>query len=461
MTITWNVRFIALVLFEIFYDEVYILHLGAFFVTAIHTNNYPNSYYFASLNNKDDYPSLSESISTDICVIGGGFSGVATALELAERGYQVVLLEAHKIGWGASGRNGGQMIRGIGHDLNVFRKAIGQEGVDAITQMGFEANQIVIDRINKYNIDCDLTMGYCDLATRPKHIKALEQEFEALNNSRYPHPLRLLDQQELNSRVIGSKNFIGGMEDLGSGHLHPLNLCIGEAQVAASLGVQIFEQSPVQKIIKGDKVTVVTDKGQVTANQIVLAGNAYIGDLVPKIAGKVLPAGSYIIATERLDEELYQQLLPGNHAVCDLKIDLDYFRLSADKRLLFGGMCNYSARDPKDIKAALFPKMVNVFPQLKNIKIDYQWGGMIGIGANRLPQIGRLEHNIYYTQAYSGHGVNVTHMAARLLGEAISGQSNRIDVFEKVKHMTFPGGKHLRSPLLAMGMMYHKFMDIF
>jgi len=430
-------------------------------VTAIHTNQYPDSYYFASLNKVQEYQTLTEAIVTDICIVGGGFSGVATALELAERGHKVVLLEAHKIGWGASGRNGGQVIRGIGHDLEVFRKTIGQEGIDAITAMGVEANQIVVDRVNKYQIDCDLTMGYCDLASRPKHIKALEQDAKALVGSGYPHKIRLLDKEELSRDVIGSDNFIGGMEDMGSGHLHPLNLCVGEAAVAQSLGVQIFENSPVISLDKGDTVTVKTTKGQVKAQKVILAGNAYLGDLEPKLSGKVLPAGSYIIATEQLSDEVYQQLLPGNHAVCDLKIDLDYFRLSADKRLLFGGMCNYSGRDPRDIKAALYPKMLKVFPQLSGINIDYQWGGMIGIGANRLPQIGKLDNNIYFAQAYSGHGVNVTHMAARLLAEAINGETNRIDYFSRVKHMTFPGGKYLRSPLLALGMMYHKVMDAF
>lgn len=430
-------------------------------MTAIHTDTYPNSYYFSSLNNSTTYPTLKESIAADICIVGGGFSGVATAVELAERGYKVVLLEQHKIGWGASGRNGGQIIRGVGHDLSQFKKVIGQQGVNAITALGTSANKIVIDRINKYHIDCDLTMGYCDLATRNKHMKALEQDYEVLKNSDYPHDLKMLDKNELQQQVIGSTNFIGGFEDQGSGHLHPLNLCTGEAKVAADLGVQIFENSAVEEIIQGDSVTIKTAQGQVLAKHLVLAGNAYLGDLMPKISNKVLPAGSYIIATEPLSESVYQQILPGNHAVCDLKIDLDYFRLSADKRLLFGGMCNYSGRDPKDIKAALYPKMLNVFPQLADIKIDYQWGGMIGIGANRLPQIGRLTKNIYFAQAYSGHGVNITHMAAKLIAEAIDGASTGFDTFAKVKHLTFPGGKHLRSPLLSLGMMYHKMLDKF
>ena len=434
-------------------------------MTAIHTNDYPLSYYFSSLKYNQTYPELTEAINADICIIGGGFTGIASAVELAERGYSVVVLEAHKIGWGASGRNGGQIIRGIGHDLEDFRKAIGQEGIDSISAMGIEANKVVIDRINKYKIDCDLTMGYCDLASKPNHLKSLEKDCKILNSSDYEYDVKMLDSKELKQNVIGSDNFIGGMTDMGSGHLHPLNLCTGEAEVASSLGVQIFTDSSVKEIIPGAVVKVKTSKGEVNAKKVILAGNAYINNLAPKklpnIANKILPAGSYIIATEPLNENTYSKLLPGNHAVCDMKIDLDYFRLSADKRLLFGGMCNYSGLDPKNIKAALYPKMLKVFPELEKINISHQWGGKIGIGANRLPQIGRLTDNIYYAQAYSGHGVNVTHMAAKLLAETIHGESDRIKHFEQVKHYTFPGGKYLRSPLLALGMMYHKMIDRF
>lgn len=430
-------------------------------MTAVHTPNHADSYYFSSLKYQQEYPSLQESIEADVCIVGGGFSGISSAIELAERGYKVVVLESHKIGWGASGRNGGQIIRGIGQNIQGFKKTIGQHGVDAITQLGHQANQIVIDRINKYKIDCDLTMGYCDLATRDKHMKSLEAEVEHLNRYQYPHQIKLLDKAELKKQVIGSDAYLGGLIDMGSGHLHPLNLCRGEAQAASDLGVRIFEDSKVEKFTPGETIIVKTTHGEVRAKKLILAGNAYLGDLAPKIAHKVLPAGSYIIATEPLSDSVYKNLLPNNHAVCDQKIDLDYFRLSADKRLLFGGLCNYSGRDPKSIEATLTPKMLEVFPELAGINIDYQWGGMIGIGANRLPQIGRLDKNIYYAQAYSGHGVNITHVAGKILSEAISGESALIKHFSAVKHLTFPGGNLFRSPLLAMGMMYHKMLDKF
>lgn len=432
-------------------------------MTQIHNNNHANSYYAASMNHSTNYPVSKGTISADICIVGGGFTGVATAIELAERGYQVVLLEARKIAWGASGRNGGQMIRGIGHDLEVFRGQIGQEGINAIRDMGLTANQLLTSRIKKYDISCDLTMGYCDLANKTKQLKALQQDYDSLCKAGYGEHVTLLDKTALTTQVVGSNSYIGGMEDKASGHLHPLNLCIEEAKIAASLGVKIFEDSGVIKIDKGEQPTVYTALGQVNAKKVVLAGNAYLGELAAEISAKVLPAGSYIIATEPLTADVYEQLLPNNHAVCDLKIALDYFRLSADKRLLFGGMCNYSGRDPKDIKAALFPKMLKVFPQLAKVKIDYQWGGMIGIGANRLPQIGRIDKNTYFAQAYSGHGVNVTHMAAKLLAEGVSEEKTAtdFDYFARVKHMNFPGGRHFRSPLLALGMLYHQALELF
>ena len=247
--------------------------------------------------------------------------------------------------------------------------------------------------------------------------------------------------------------------DPNSGHLHPLNLAIGEGLAAQSLGVHLYEDSAVTHIDYGSEVRVHTANGQVRAKTLVLACNAYMNDLNSELGGKVLPAGSYVIATEQLSESVARQLIPQNMALCDQRVTVDYFRLSADNRLLFGGACHYSGRDPADIAAYMQPKMLKVFPQLTNVKIDYQWGGMIGIGANRLPQIGRLkEHaNVFYAQAYAGHGVNATHLAGKLLGEAIAAQhSSGFDVFAKVPHMTFPGGKHLRSPLLALGMLWYR-----
>ena len=420
------------------------------------------SYYAASSLPQPDHPVLQGEHVADVCVVGGGFSGLNTALELAERGMSVILLEAHKIGWGASGRNGGQLIRGVGHGLEQFEGIIGKDGVRQMKLMGLEAVEIVRQRVERYNIACDLTWGYCDLANKPRDLEGFAEEAEELRGLGYRHETRLLQANEVRS-VVGSDRYVGGLVDMGSGHLHPLNLALGEAAAAAQLGVKLFENSAVSRIDYGPEVRVHTAQGSVRAKSLVLGCNAYLKDLNPQLSGKVLPAGSYIIATEPLSEAQAHALLPQNMAVCDQRVALDYYRLSADRRLLFGGACHYSGRDPRDIGAYMRPKMLDVFPHLADVKIDYQWGGMIGIGANRLPQIGRLpdQPNVYFAQAYSGHGVNATHLAGKLLAEAISGQqSHGFDLFAKVPHITFPGGKYLRSPLLALGMLWHRIKEL-
>ncbi|GLX89709.1 FAD-dependent oxidoreductase [Pseudomonas fragi] len=420
------------------------------------------SYYAASSLPQPDHPVLQGEHVADVCVVGGGFTGLNTALELAERGMSVILLEAHKIGWGASGRNGGQLIRGVGHGLEQFEGIIGKDGVRQMKLMGLQAVEIVRQRVERFNIACDLTWGYCDLANKPRDLEGFAEEADELRSLGYRHETRLLQANEVRS-VVGSDRYVGGFVDMGSGHLHPLNLALGEAGAAAQLGVKLFEHSAVTRIDYGPQVRVHTAQGSVRANSVVLGCNAYLKDLNPQLSGKVLPAGSYIIATEPLSEAQAHALLPQNMAVCDQRVALDYYRLSADRRLLFGGACHYSGRDPQDIAAYMRPKMLEVFPHLKDVKIDYQWGGMIGIGANRLPQIGRLpdQPNVYFAQAYSGHGVNATHLAGKLLAEAISGQhSDGFDLFAKVPHITFPGGKYLRSPLLALGMLWHRLKEL-
>nr|WP_231703388.1 FAD-binding oxidoreductase [Halopseudomonas pelagia] len=408
-------------------------------------------------------PPLAGVVEADVCIVGGGYTGVNTAIELAERGLSVVLLEASQIGWGASGRNGGQLIRGVGHGLEQFTNVIGEQGVRELKLMGLEAVQLVKRRVEKHDIACDLTWGYADLANKPRHLDAFRAEMQELRELGYGAEMRILEAAEVH-QVVNSDFYAGAMTDMGSGHLHPLNLLLGEAVVAQQLGVRLFEQSQVTRIEYGPRVRVHTASGTVNAGQLVLACNAYLRDLQPQLSGKVLPAGSYVIATEPLGEERARALIPQNMAMCDQRVALDYYRLSADHRLVFGGACHYSGRDPADIAAYMRPKMLRVFPQLAEVKIDYQWGGMIGIGANRLPQIGKLpeQANVFYAQAYAGHGINATHLAASLLGAAVSGQaSSGFELFDRVPHMTFPGGKHLRAPLLAMGMMWEQIKEAF
>ncbi|KRP41748.1 Glycine/D-amino acid oxidase [Pseudomonas libanensis] len=426
------------------------------------SHDHAQSYYRASAHALPERAALGTDLSADVCVIGGGFTGVNTAIELAQRGLSVILLEARRIGWGASGRNGGQLIRGIGHDVSGFAKYVGEQGVRYLERAGIDSVALVGQRIVEHGIDCDLRWGFCELANTPAQFAAFKGEQAHLATLGYAPETRLVGAQDM-AQVVGSTVYAGGLVDMGSGHLHPLNLVLGEAQVAEALGVKIFEHTPVLELIHGDTVQVRCAAGTVRATHLVLACNAHLEDLEPRLSGKVLPAGSYIIATEPLPERVAQQLIPQNLALCDQKVGLDYYRLSADRRLLFGGACHYSGRDPQDIAAYMRPKMLKVFPQLASAAIEFQWGGKIGITANRFPQVGRLQQypNVFYAQGYSGHGLNVTHLCARLLAEAIhAGSSRGLDIFSQVPHMTFPGGKALRSPLLALGMLWYRLREM-
>ncbi|MCO7518232.1 MULTISPECIES: FAD-binding oxidoreductase [unclassified Pseudomonas] len=426
-----------------------------------HINEHTASYYAASARQGTVYPTLEQDLQADVCVVGGGLTGVNTALELAERGLSVILLEARRIGWGASGRNGGQLIRGIGHDVSGFARHVGQEGVRYLQQAGIDSVALVARRIEQYAIPCDLRWGFCELANTPAQFAAFAAEQRGLAELGYRHETRLVDKARLDE-IVASDLYAGGLVDMGSGHLHPLDLVQGEARAASAQGARIFEQSPVLRIEHGASVTLHTARGKVRAAHLVLGCNAHLDELEPRLSGKVLPAGSYVVATEPLPERLARSLIPQNMALCDQKVGLDYYRLTADNRLLFGGACHYSGRDPSDIGAYMRPKVLKVFPQLAEVRLDYQWGGMIGITANRFPQVGRLRQhpNVFYAQGYSGHGLNVTHWTAKLLAEAIATQASYgLDVFSSVPHLTFPGGKALRSPLLAMGMLWYRLRE--
>ncbi len=417
------------------------------------TKQHAPSYYAATANWQTDYPELEGAIEADVAIVGGGFSGVATAVELSERGYKVVLLESNRIGWGASGRNGGQIIGGYGQNPGAFRSTIGSEGVDIVEGMGVECVDIIKQRIEKYNIDCDLKWGYCEVGLKKRHLKSYQQWAED------DPAMRLLDQDQI-KEYVNSELYLGGYYREDWGYIQPLNLCIGEAKVAQSLGANIFENSQVTNITYGDNPVVTTQKGSVKAGHVILCGNAYMGKLVPYLDARVLPATSCIIGTEPLSDEQLQQTMVRDVAVCDSRTALDYYRLSADKRLLFGGLSNYTGLEPANAEAVMRNKMAKVFPSLKNVKIDYSWSGRMGISVRRMPQIGRIKNsNILYASGYSGHGVAPTHMTGRLLAEAVDGNTHRFDIMNKMFHLPWPGGKLLRRPAMAAGMMFYKIRD--
>ncbi len=368
------------------------------------------------------------------------------------------MLEANRVGWGASGRNGGQLIDGF-VDVDKIEKRLGSDAARLVWQMGVDCRDIVVDRIRRHDIDCDLKFGYLDLALKDKEMDYFRAEIERKRALDYPHEMLLVEQDAL-PRYIGSKRYIGGLINRGNGHLHPLNLCLGEARALEQLGARIFEQTPITRVHHGANPRVETRDGIVHARSVVLAGNAYLGRAERRLFGAVIPSGSYVIATEPLSAKLANELLPEDMAACDQRVGLDYFRLSADKRMLFGGLCNYSGRDPRDITATLKPNMVRAFPQLADTTIDFEWGGYIAISINRIPQFGRIEGNTWYAQGYSGHGLAPSHMAGTVLADAIAGTTERFDVFERIRHLRLPGGKWFANPALALGMMYYRLKEV-
>ena len=414
------------------------------------------SYYASTVNSITDYAPLRGAQKADVCVIGAGFTGISTALHLSERGYNVRVIEANKVGWGASGRNGGQIISGISGEQKIA-KLLGRDGEQILWEMGWAGHDIIRDRVRTYNIDCDLKWGFLDVAIKPRHLRAQQEQLEKLEKHAFPHECKLLSKEQTES-IIGTAVYIGGLLNMGNGHLHPLNLCIGEAQAAVSLGATIHEDSPVLRINHGDRPEVITSQGSVVADFVVLAGNAY-HFLEPKLRGSMFPVNSFIIATEPLSPGQVSEINPNDLAVCDPNFVLEYFRLSADKRLLFGGRRNYSGSDPVVIRKHLTSKLLRIYPQLKNTRVDYAWGGTIGVPINRVPQLGKISSNVLYSQGYSGHGVNMTHLAGQIMADAVAGTLERFDMFANIDSIMIPGAHTFRKQMVALGMLYYQIKD--
>jgi len=414
------------------------------------------SYYAATVNEVTDYAPLRGAQNADVCVIGAGFTGISTALYLAERGYNVHVVEANRVGWGASGRNGGQIIGGISGEEKIARH-LGRDGERIMWQMRWAGHDIIRERVETYGIDCDLKWGYLDVAIKQRHLREQHEQLEALEKYSFPHEYKILSRDETVS-VIGTEAYLGALMNMGNGHLHPLNLCIGEARAAVTRGATIFEQSPVLRIKHGARPRVITEQGSVTADFVVIAGNAY-HFIERKLRGSMFPVNSFIIATEPLSVEQVSLINPRDLAVCDPNFVLEYFRLSAEKRLLFGGRCNYSGSDPGIIRGTMIPKMLRIYPQLAKMRIDYAWGGTVGIPINRVPQLGRISSNVFYSQGYSGHGVNVTHLAGQIMADTVAGTFERFDVFANIKQIIIPGAHRFRNQMVALGVLYYKIKD--
>ena len=419
-----------------------------------------NSYYAATRNLTTDFPALEESVECDVCVIGAGYTGLSSALFLAEAGYSVTVLEAAQVGFGASGRNGGQLVNSYSRDVDVIEARYGEKTARVLGSMMFEGADIIRQRIGRYDIQCDYRPGGIFAALNKKQLKALAEQkssWEAYGNQN----LTMLDAADI-KREVGCANYVGGLLDLQGGHIHPLNLALGEATAFIGLGGKIFEQSAAVEITYGEPITVRTARGVVRAKYLLIAGNAYLAqNLDNRVTAKSMPCGSQIAVTEPLPEDVARSLIANNYCVEDCNYLLDYYRLTADNRLLYGGGVVYGAREPDDIEQLIKPKILKTFPQLKDVKIDYRWTGNFLLTMSRMPQFGRIEKNAYYMQGYSGHGVTCSHLAGKLISEMIRGDAERFDAFASLPHMPMIGGRTFQAPLTAMGAAYYALRDRF
>lgn len=420
-----------------------------------------HSYYEASVVRPDAGAPLRGAIQADVLVVGAGFAGLSAAIELAQRGYRVVVLEADRICAGASGRNGGQAIVGVASGQGVLESQLGRGDARRIWDMSLEGLTLIDERVRHFGIDCDRVHGYLYVADSPRKARALEAELDTARRT-YGLPCTFVRGADTQRHIASPRYCAAGHENL-SGHLHPLKFGLGLAAAARSLGVQIFEHTPVTGLERGASLTASTRHGSVTAALGVLAGNCMLGEygpqVAPEIRPRVMPVGTYMVATAPLDADLCARLVPSDAAVCDNNFVLDYFRFSADRRLLFGGRVSYTTRTPRQLERSMRWRMARVFPQLADTAIEFVWGGFVDISMNRAPDFGRLGVNLYYLQGFSGHGVALTGLAGRLVAQAVAGQSERFDVFARIRHRQFPGGSLLRTPSLALAMAWEQLRD--
>ncbi|WP_261844855.1 NAD(P)/FAD-dependent oxidoreductase [Aliamphritea ceti] len=418
---------------------------------------YPDSYYAASVEPQPQRSSLKGANEADVCIVGAGFSGLSAGLFLREQGYRVIVLESHQVGWGASGRNGGQLINGFNGGIEFLQEYFADSTM-SIADLHLAGGDYLQQLMQRYQIDCDYRPGHVTVAYSRKHMQDLEAEAQLCQRYEIPG-YQMLNAEQLKA-YVGSEVYAGGLLDGRGGHLHPLKLALGEAAALESIGGQIYEQSSVVALEQqGSKQKVKTASGEVLADKVILCGNAYLGQLSKPLASRVMPAATQVMATEPLSEEQARTLLPANMCIADCRYILDYYRLSAGRRLLFGGGTVYGGVAPADIIGKLRPNMLKVFPQLNDVKIDYAWSGNIAITNNRHAQLGRLNDNLYFAHGYCGHGVNVTHLFGKILADAIGGETELFDRFSTVPWSGFPGGQRLRVPYSVAGSWWYGLRD--
>ena len=390
-------------------------------------------------------------------MIGGGFTGLSTALCAAEAGMSVILLEAERVGFGASGRNGGHLIPGLRWSMRELVAAFGIERARAIMGAALAARDSVHDRIEKHGIACDLRPGHLEAAHKSTHFQEMCREVEFRRQELGDESLEIVQPTDI-ERHVGTSHYHGGVLDRNGGHFHPLNYALGLASAGLGAGVRMYEGSRVTRLDDRGPVVVETETGSVSAERAVIACDSWTGDLVPELGRHTVPIMNYNIATAPLGDDLASAILPGNVAVADSRFVLNYYRLSADRRLIFGGGEKYSQRPPADIGAFVRQYMTQIFPVLESIPIDYGWGGAVAVTANRLPHFGR-RGNCYFAQGFSGHGALLTTLAGQLIVEAMTGHGERFDLFANLPHSRFPGGKLLQRPLATLGLMWFALRD--
>jgi gamma-glutamylputrescine oxidase len=417
------------------------------------------SSYYAASTQANPRPMLRGEHRADVAVVGGGIAGLSTALHLAKRGFKVALLEARFVGYGASGRSGGQTIFGLAAGQKTLQAQVGAADARRLFELSIEALDCTQALISSYGIDCDYRPNHVHVATKKRHVVELQEWLHELHEEYDYRSTSLLGRDELQSHVR-SDHYLGGLLDTRSGHLHPLKYTQGLARAAEREGVEIFENSQVLGYTDGRDVRVNTPHGTVRCSQLVLCGNAYLGNVAPTLSRRIIGVSTYVIATEPLNSARAAALLPSNAAVADINWILDYFRLSADDRVLFGGRVSYSSLQPRNLAESMRRRMVRVFPSLADVKVAYTWGGFLDITMTRAPDFGRLASNVYYMQGFSGHGMTLTCLGGRLVAEAIGGTAGRFDVLARIPHRDFPGGALLRRPSLVLAMLYYRLRDL-
>lgn len=430
-----------------------------------------HSWYAETASRRQDHRALQGEVRAEVAIVGGGLAGLSAALELAQRGRQVVLLEAQQLGWAASGRNGGQALGGLACGMDEIEAQLGLADARRLWAMTLEALTLIHARRDRYRIACDWQSGALTVATSARKAAALRRDAERMA-SVYDHPTQWLDRAALGLH-IRSPRYHGGCYDRRGGHLHPLKYALGLADAAWREGARLHEHSPMQRVERHRSVTLLrTPQGQVVADQVLLAGNVHlpalagVGALPPGTGARIMPVGTYVGVTEPLDPSEMDGLLPTRAAVCDSNFVLDYFRPTADQRLLFGGKVSYSTLTPPNLAGSLQARLARVFPRLAWRPLTHVWGGFVDITMNRAPDFSRLPPDgaagapIYLLQGFSGHGLALSGLAGKLVAEAICEDASRFDLFARLRHRPFPGGERLRTPTLVLGMLWHRLRDL-